>query len=390
MSAVLPPVAGPAAARDAAPEPSRLRQRLPELLWFGLIGTFYGLVDLSALVEMGERAPRWTVQLQLLATPVVLSLLLLPFWLLTVRSPLPYPRRLWRLAGGAVLASAAMAAVVPSLMRWLSWPTVGGLMREAKGEAAYTPWHWGVYVGDVLSILVVAMGAFVLFDLLRRRRHSGAELRRLQLAQARLTREATTARLAALQAQVEPQFLFDTLVDIEQAYARADAQAPQRMERLIHHLRVALPRLRDGGGASTLAAETELLQSWLAVAQDHWPAPLPLQALWPPPLAELPLPPMVLLPLLQGALCRSREAGSAGPTRVLLQAMPLLAAAGNAQAGAVDGLSVTLSLDCPGACPDAELMSQLAARAQALCNGPVALHCEAEGGTTRFVLELRL
>ena len=46
-----------------------------------------------------------------------------------------------------------------------------------------------------------------------------------QREQATLTRDVLESRLAAMQAQVEPQFLFDTLVDIEKLYQSATVRA---------------------------------------------------------------------------------------------------------------------------------------------------------------------
>ena len=70
-------------------------------------------------------------------------------------------------------------------------------------------------------------------------------------------------RLASMQAQVEPQFLFDSLVDIEKLYRRDASRAADDLDRLISYLRVALPRLRESG--STIEAEIELVQAYLAV-----------------------------------------------------------------------------------------------------------------------------
>ena len=61
-----------------------------------------------------------------------------------------------------------------------------------------------------------------------------------------------------MQAQVEPHFLFDVLVDVQQQYALGQGEAAaEQMERLIHHLRVALPRLREQN-VTTLDAEADI------------------------------------------------------------------------------------------------------------------------------------
>ena len=84
-----------------------------------------------------------------------------------------------------------------------------------------------------------------------------------QRAQATIAREVLEARLIAMQAQVEPRFLFDSLVDIETLYRRNAPQAAEDLDRLITYLRVALPRLRAAG--STIEAEIDLVKAYLAV-----------------------------------------------------------------------------------------------------------------------------
>lgn len=348
-----------------------------ELGWFVLMGLGYGLTDLGSLADLPAGVSPWPTVARLVLIPLLASLILVPFWLPATRHPASGPARTWLLAGAALAGAMAGMALLWPLVRWLQWPTVGDLMRQAKGHPMFSEWQWGNFAGDVLTVFLPAALAFLLFDLVGRRRENARRLHELQAEQQCLAREALAARLAALQAQLEPQFLFDALVDIEQAYARAGADAAPRLDALIRHLRVALPRLRDG--STTLATETELLASWLAVAQHRLPVPATLHVDWPPALGMTPLPPMLLLPLLQAAFAPQPGAAAAGPTA------PTARLEARADGG---GFELTLALEAAAPCPSAETLRDLAERAQAAWWCPLTLRCDGAAGSTRFVLRL--
>jgi len=108
------------------------------------------------------------------------------------------------------------------------------------------------------------------------------------------------SRLAAMQAQVEPQFRFDSLVDIETLYQKDASRAADDLDRLITYLRVALPRLREPG--STISAEIELVQAYLGVVTSlHAGRPV-LSVTLPEECRYARFYPMLLLPLLQRAV----------------------------------------------------------------------------------------
>lgn len=353
-----------------------------ELGWFVLLGLGYGLTDLGSLIDLPAAASPWPSVARLMVVPLLASLALLPFWLLAARHPASGAVRTRRLLGAALAGALLGMALLWPLVRWMQWPTVGEVLRQAKGQPMFAQWHWGVYASDVLTVFLPAALAFLLFDLVHRRRASTQRLRQLQAEQQCLSREVLAARLAALQAQLEPQFLFDTLVDIERAYAGREVGAPERLVALIHHLRVALPRLREG--STTLASEGELLASWLAVAAHGMPVPATLASSWEPALAATPLPPMLLLPLLQAALPTAQQAarqaaadGPAEPPPVGLHAR---------RAGG--SVEVTLTLARPGLCPPLDALQALAARAQAVWWCPLSLDCHSDDESTRFVLRL--
>lgn len=378
MSAVLPPSTATFALSAALQHLWRAwtSLRRSELLWFVLLGLAYGLTQLGNLLELPADAPWLPALSRELLSPLLITLCLLPFWLPAARSAPEHPRRLWRLALGTLLGSFFAMLTLWWLVRALQWPSVGDLHRLAKGLPMHGEMRWTAYVGDSLSVFVPAFLGFVLFDLMERRERAAERLQQLLAAQSRLGRQAMAARLAALQAQVEPEFLFDSLVEIEQAYAAASPQAAARMERLIHHLRVALPRLREQG--TTLAMEAELLASYLAVWQDRLGRPLSLLRDWSPALDNAAVPAMLLLPLLQGVLKRLGDA----PLNCRLGVSPL------PDAGQ-PGLRLQLQFDQPQLCGSEAEMQALRERASALCAGPARLDCRSDDARTVFTLECR-
>ena len=153
-------------------------------------------------------------------------------------------------------------------------------------------------------------------EVVQRRSLTNEAIRTSQREQATMARDVLESRLAAMQAQVEPQFLFDTLVDIEKLYQRDIGAAASNLDRLITYLRVALPRLRDAG--STVAAEFELVEAYLDVVRSlHSGAPAFTVTL-PDDCREARFYPMLLLPLVQRAV-RSNDADVPASVRIAVQ-----------------------------------------------------------------------
>ena len=61
-----------------------------------------------------------------------------------------------------------------------------------------------------------------------------------------LERTVLEARMEALQAQIEPHFLFNTLASIDQLIQTDPPRASKMQQSLIRYLRSAMPQMRDG------------------------------------------------------------------------------------------------------------------------------------------------
>lgn len=343
--------------------------RARELAAILLVGLMFAALDSSSLFAVFDQ-PGWPLALarQVLA-PLLIALLIALLWLPVDRSAAQQPARSWLLAAALLLGAGLAQLLLRELLQWLDWPDAMALLMQKEGKPPYPRWHWTGMLGDAIFCTLGAGLAVAVHEMNRRQQLIESAMQRSLQEQAVLKRKAMTARLATLQAQVDPQFLFDTLVGIEQDYARGESGAALRMEQLIRHLRVALPRLRESG--SSLEAEAELLESYLAVRLG--PASPGLRRDWPAELAQLALPPMVLLPLLQRALALSE--GAPGPCELRAELNS-------------PGWRVGLRFGRPGLCGDAAEMAGLQQRLQGSTDALTRLACSGGADHTLFSLEL--
>ncbi|MBL8277214.1 MAG: histidine kinase [Pelomonas sp.] len=334
--------------------------RREELLAFVSAALLFGAIDLTSLLEMnvGDELPQ--VLARHFIVPLVSCTVLVLCWLPVARSSPVHPARRQRLVAATLLGSILTIAVVYPLADALPWRSLCDIYAAHRGKPRCMNLRLSAVIGDTLWVFMPALMivGVLEFRTVRRRQEQAAQ--HLLREHSQLRRHALGARLAALQAQVDPALLFDALVSVEQAYDRQDASASARLERLIRHLRVALPRLREAG--ATLGAEAELIASYLDLLRDlHGSAPAFDCELG--SLGATPLPPMLLLPLVQRALRLGQ------PTRCWLRA-----------AG-----GITLGFDLAGLCSDDAELTALRERVAAL---DATLICTSGEGRTEFTLEL--
>ena len=160
------------------------------------------------------------------------------------------------------------------------------------------PPHWVpvLLAGQAqFALLMVGLYEFVL-------RSHGAEqalheagLRRLGLAG-----ELAAGRAHLLQAQIEPHFLFNSLANVRRLVRTDPKAAAAMLADLLRYLREALPRLRETD--VTLSQEVELVRAYLDVHAVRMGPRLHYEIDAPEDLAAAPMPPMLLLTLVENAL----------------------------------------------------------------------------------------
>jgi LytS/YehU family sensor histidine kinase len=127
-----------------------------------------------------------------------------------------------------------------------------------------------------------------------------------QAGEESLERRLVEAQMAALQAQVEPHFLFNTLALIGQLIETDPPQAARIHEHLIAYLRSTLPQMRARGNG-TLARQIELSRAYLAIMQARMRSRLAVSIDVPQEYQSASFPTMMLQILIENAIKHGLE-----------------------------------------------------------------------------------
>ena len=128
-----------------------------------------------------------------------------------------------------------------------------------------------------------------------------------------LERTVVEARMEALQAQIEPHFLFNTLASIDQLIQTDPRRASQMQKSLIRYLRSALPQMREGMRA-TLGQQLNLSNAFLEIMAIRMEARLRSVVDVPEGLKSAVFPPMMLQTLVENAIKHGLEPKTTGGT----------------------------------------------------------------------------
>jgi sensor histidine kinase YesM len=127
------------------------------------------------------------------------------------------------------------------------------------------------------------------------------ERERLEIAE----RAAAEANLRALQAQIEPHFLFNTLANVVSLIDPAPDKARQMLQDFIEYLRASLAATR--AQRSTLGREAEMMRAFLRLIKIRMGDRLEFSVDVPAELADASFPPMLLQPLIENAVKHGLE-----------------------------------------------------------------------------------
>jgi len=122
---------------------------------------------------------------------------------------------------------------------------------------------------------------------------------------AEMERQRIEAQLKALQAQIEPHFLFNTLANLDALIQTDPPRARAMLGHLNDYLRATLAATRRE--RSTLADEFALLRGYLEVQRMRMGERLRFRLELPEALAQADLPPLLLQPLVENALKHGLE-----------------------------------------------------------------------------------
>jgi hypothetical protein len=165
----------------------------------------------------------------------------------------------------------------------------------------------GIGAGMILLFIPLFVLAIVSKFFIDRSRaaQNMADLKRKEADYHRMSQQVTEAKLSALQAQVEPHFLYNTLASV-QALTESDPQQANAMTgHLIQYLRNALPKMRES--VSTVGQEIELVRAYLNILQMRMGKRLAFDIDVPAELMEAPFPPLMLPSLVENAIKHGLE-----------------------------------------------------------------------------------
>ncbi len=199
------------------------------------------------------------------------------------------PRRLppWTLQVGSILVGSFLGTVLASVVKGRDLAT---MLDERLA---------GVLITMGLGIGFGCMALWVYVFRERESRHQAA-LAQADAERHRLEKSVLEARLALMQAQVEPHFLFNTLANVQHLVETDPPLAGKMLESLIQYLRAALPRMREE--TTTVGREAEMARAFLEIHRMRMGARLEYAIDVPPELATRPFPPMMLISLVENAL----------------------------------------------------------------------------------------
>jgi len=164
-------------------------------------------------------------------------------------------------------------------------------------------------IGPMASVAIYAVITAVIIRVMlfigerRIERETLAARQQEQIAAA--GRMLAEARLRALQAQIEPHFLYNTLANVVSLIDSQPAQARRMLERFIDYLRASLAASR--ADAATLGGELDLVRAYLDVLGVRMGARLRYRIEADSDTRQLPIAPMLLQPLVENAIMHGIE-----------------------------------------------------------------------------------
>jgi signal transduction histidine kinase len=131
-----------------------------------------------------------------------------------------------------------------------------------------------------------------------------------------LRRQVVEARMAAMQAQVEPHFLFNTLASIEHLIETDPKRAAQMQRNLIALLRASMPTMREAnhGTPRHLGRELEVIRPYLEILKVRMEDRLSTAIDVPAGLLSAEFPPMMIQTLVENAIKHGLEPKPEGGT----------------------------------------------------------------------------
>ncbi len=183
--------------------------------------------------------------------------------------------------------------------------------------------HFGANEGDVergdglpgLAMLLIVASLILKITYRGRIQAEALAAAATQVAETEsLKRQVMEARMAAMQAQMEPHFLFNTLAGIEHLIETDPQRAATMQKSLIAFLRAAMPTLREANAQAErdLGRELAVVQPYLELMRMRMEERLQFDLQVPQGLRSARFPPMMLQSLVENAIRHGLEPKAEG------------------------------------------------------------------------------
>jgi hypothetical protein len=201
-------------------------------------------------------------------------------------------------------------------------------MREAAREAGISmpgptsrikrtrKFQWGDFLTD-LALLWIMASAIIKATYKGRIQAEVKAAQATETAEAEsLKRQVVEARMAAMQAQVEPHFLFNTLASIDHLIEVDPKRASQMQKNLIALLRASMPTMRETGSEGSrprdLGRELAVIRPYLEILQVRMEERLATEIDVPDGLLSAEFPAMMVQTLVENAIKHGLEPKAEG------------------------------------------------------------------------------
>src|SRR5688572_13843421 len=219
----------------------------------------------------------------------------------------------WRIGGGEVAIQVPGGASPPPSNAEEDESLAGEIRREIseelQAEFGSRSRRGGWRLGDALpelALLLIFVSAAIKIAYAGRVKAEAQAAAAQQVAEAEsLKRQVVEARMAAMQAQVEPHFLFNTLASIDHLIEVDPPRASSMQKNLIALLRAAMPAMRET--QATLGRELQVVRPYLEIMKMRMQERLRAEVSVPEGLHSADLPPMMLQSLVENAIKHGLE-----------------------------------------------------------------------------------
>jgi hypothetical protein len=188
---------------------------------------------------------------------------------------------------------------------------IGNATRKVKRERVV---HWGDFLTDLALIWIIA-SAIIKITYKGRLQAEVKAAQATETAESEsLKRQVVEARMAAMQAQVEPHFLFNTLASIDHLIETDPPRASQMQKNLIALLRASMPTMREANasGVRDLGRELAVIRPYLEILKVRMEERLSTEIDVPEGLHSAEFPPMMIQGLVENAIKHGLEPKAEG------------------------------------------------------------------------------